>query len=49
MSWRVYYSDGGSLTYISCVWLSPEVIKLGELDWTLRSDNAGVGHRVVRV
>lgn len=45
MSWRIYWSDGGTKTYISCCWCSPEVRKLGELDWTLRVDNSGLGHR----
>lgn len=45
MTWRVYWSNGGSLTWISPAWISPEVKALGELDWTLRADNSGLGHR----
>lgn len=47
MSWRVFFSDGGSKTWISCWWISPDVVRLGELDWTLRCDNSGLGHRQV--
>lgn len=47
MTWRVFWSDGGTLTWISCCWVSPDVRRLGELDWTLRVDNSGVGHRVI--
>jgi hypothetical protein len=47
MTWRVYWSDGGSKTYISSTWICPDTVKLGELDWTLRADNTGLGHRKV--
>ena len=44
-SWRVYWSDGGCKTHISPAWISPDVVKLGEADWTLRVDNTGTGVR----
>ena len=47
--WRVYYSDCGTKTYISCCWISPPVLRLGELDWTLRADNSGIGHVAVTI